>query len=189
MHILAVCDAFSLFWTISPLQPCLLWPWACNFRGKSSLLWAQSRFSSTVFATGDTSNLGHFITIPTLSIYYSTERQQSCYMTHKRFFSMLHLSCYPEAPGGLDWFSTALKRRGRVVCKQTVVQLSLRRGMYVNTPPRSDSEPYCSLSIATHLNNKDFFFSFSASVHMNKKQFACMVADYCAGFTEHLCAL
>lgn len=73
-------------------------------------------------------------------------------------------------------FSAALKWRGRVVCKQTVVQLSLRRGMYINTPPRSESEPHCSLSIPIHLNTKDAFgfqpklFSFSASVHLSKKK-------------------
>lgn len=87
---------------------------------------------------------------------------------------LLHLGF--QRAGLIQAFSAALKWRGRLVCKQTVVQLSLRRGMYINTPPRSESGPHCSLSIPTHLNTKDSFafqlkrsFSFSASVHLSKK--------------------
>lgn len=77
----------------------------------------------------------------------------------------------------------ALKWRGRVVCKQTVIQLSLHRGMYINTPPRSESEPRCSLSIPTHLNTKDYFsfqLRFSpppASVNLSKKRCACLLGS------------
>lgn len=105
--------------------------------------------------------------------------------THKRFcliYQPAFILSYPQerAFSALTWggplsrtdscltgSSAALKWRGRVVCKQTVVQLLLRRGMYINTPPRSESEPHCSLPIPTHLNTKDAFsfqLKFSAFI-------------------------
>lgn len=107
-------------------NPCLLWPWACNFRGKWRLLRAQSRSSSTVFFNrwalliwvSSSQNLNNVIT-NLVSLHHNGEETNHSYCSwhSQEILSHIWACIYPLLPSGtcvfrsdmrwpteLDWF-------------------------------------------------------------------------------------